>query len=245
MAKPRHLQRAPITEAVMELRVIEAGPVDAEVVRSFGAKCPRFTTEPQKQVQHTLSLGPEGPSARVEDFGIRSLRLVSPDGRNVAQISTEAYAHSRLAPYTQWADLRRDTAEVWEVYRAIMRPMRVVRIGVRFLNRLELPLPIANLKVFLEAPPQVPPGALPQLNTFVTRVVTTSGDGARTSSISQAVIETADPNRISLVLDIDVAFTRPLSPDDTRIWDEADHLRALKNDVFFGSITEETVRMYE
>lgn len=201
--------------------------------------------EPQKHVDQTLRTGLVSPSATVEDLGIRGLRLVSADGRNVAQVSPEACSHSRLAPYTEWADLRRDTADLWTTYCEVMRPARVVRIGVRFINRLELPLPLADLRVFLEAPPQVPHGALPQLNTFVTKVVTRSDDEARTSAVTQAVVETADPRRIAMILDIDVAFVRPLPPDDARIWGEADRLRQLKNEVFFGSITEETVRMYE
>jgi len=49
---------------------------------------------------------------------------------------------------------------------------------------------------------------------------------------------------VSVILDIDVYRETEFSPDGVEMWEYLSQLRALKNAVFFESLTEKAVELY-
>jgi len=53
------------------------------------------------------------------------------------------------------------------------------------------------------------------------------------------------PEVFQLILDIDTAKITTLGPDSPQIWTSLDQLRDFKNLIFFESLTEEAVKIFE
>lgn len=76
--------------------------------------------------------------------------------------------YSHLQPYTNWRTFSDEARELWQAYRDAVQPHKVVRIGLRYINRLRLPQEF-ELNTYLNYFPAAPEsfGALRGLVTQV------------------------------------------------------------------------------
>ena len=245
MARPRaHLRNAPIAEAIIDFRVLRRQEVNAE---TFAGLAPSLGSEyGQSSLMQSIE-------AR---FGLDSGRLIDPkavksavgwlyrSATAVAQFRIDGFTFSKLEPYTTWDEVFGEAYRLWQFYVQKAKPQEISRIAVRYINRLRVPGP-ADLREYLEAPPVLPPPIPQNLRAFLSRVhVEDSGRGA-SAVLVQALEESIDPATLPLLLDIDAFREVTLEPNDAALTGIFQHLRGLKNDIFFASITENTVRMYE
>ncbi len=118
-------------------------------------------------------------------------------------------------------------------------------MAVRYINRLRIPVP-AELSEYLAAPPALASPSPQRLRQFLCRIVV--DDPGRNSSA--VVVQASEPlighEAIVLLIDID-AFKENLSvaPTDPSLPEMFEQLRDLKNEIFFASLTEKAVEMYE
>ena len=115
---------------------------------------------------------------------------------------------------------------------------------MRYINVMELSLPIPDFREFLEAPPELP-SSLPQaLSSFFSRIVFSDPETNAVGIFTQA-LEGVPADRAPIVLDIDVFREMECKVQGEECWQVLDSLRGLKNRIFFGSITEQTAEMFE
>jgi uncharacterized protein (TIGR04255 family) len=163
----------------------------------------------------------------------------------VAQFRVDGFTFSKLEPYTTWDSVFAEALRLWAVYVKVADPSEVVRIAVRYINRLQVPVP-AQISDYLEAPPLVPPPISQQLRQFLFRFVIDDVSRDASAVIMQASEPLIGPEAIVLFIDID-AFKENLAaaPDDSRLRGMFLQLRDLKNEIFYASITERTAEMYK
>jgi uncharacterized protein (TIGR04255 family) len=132
------------------------------------------------------------------------------------------------------------------VYAKAVDPIAITRIGVRYINRIELQQGLIDFDKVLTAGPKIPE-AIPQaLVEFFTRVVVPIPDKGAIVTIAQT-FEPAAPATTSgrsypaVVLDVDAFVARAFEIDDPGAWAALESLRDVKNMAFFNSITEETL----
>src|SRR5687768_4694924 len=110
-----HLARAPIAEAVIDLRARAEAPwEEADVTRRLRELLPEYPTFKRVSgVSFTaqLSLAPgEGEQSvaplAATDHGWLGVRAESADGRLVAMFTRDGFSLSRLAPYQDWNTFR-------------------------------------------------------------------------------------------------------------------------------------------
>src|ERR1700722_11726801 len=77
------------------------------------------------------------------------------DKRRVVQARVNGFSFAHLAPYDRWEVLRDDAKVWWSRYGELTHPARVTRCAVRFINRLELPLPMGDLSDYLRRLPEM------------------------------------------------------------------------------------------
>lgn len=245
-----HLSNAPIAEAVVEVRVRMARPVPpasfaifrdrlkdqfpkSQNIR-FLASHLRFDSEEQVTTDVSNSL-----------FGVR---LDDADGKWVVQGKSDGLAVSRLPPYESWDGLIAALRSLWPVYVETFDPEVVLRLGVRYINRVPLPESDGvDLDLVLTGAPRIPP-ALPQtLTQFVTRVVLPMEEQGVVLTILQS-LEPRSGDSVHggghVVLDIDAACDQSFGPDSADMWEKLNLLRHAKNVAFFGSLTEKTWRQF-
>ena len=248
MATYRHLANAPITEAVIDFRVRLPSEFQVKELSSIRETIHDQYPDSKERRLITGGFGMEAGKPVVkppEDRGIDGYVLSSADNRKVAQFSKEGFTFSRLNPYTHWDDILAEAKNLWELYVAKASPELVTRIAVRYINQLNIPLPIDDFARYLTAPPNIP-DTIPQVvSHFLTRVVVHDVEIGTTANITQALQKSLRPGCVTIILDIDAYKQKKLGFDDSDIWLTFRQLRDLKNHIFFGSITEETARLYE
>ena len=250
MATPRHLRKAPITEAIIDLRV--KARKDFRVESFNDARGPLAAEFPNVEERKSLQTvfefkvaTGESASPITRDLGIQGLFFKSPDQLTVAQYRVDGFTLNRLRPYTSWEQILPIALRVWRTYTEIAQPEFVSRVALRYINRLELPVNI-DFDDFLEAGPVIPPD-LPQfLSSFRTRLRIHDPEAGLTANVNQ-VNEEEPPGSTHtvVILDIDAYKTQDLAPLGTEIEATLNALRHYKNRIFFGSITEQTARLFE
>jgi uncharacterized protein (TIGR04255 family) len=232
MSTRQHYPKAPITEAIIDLRVElpeGKGIADLEKVHegletAYPTKKNRILAEVQGQI------GDQGAVAAASSKHIGYL-FTSGDEKQIFQARLDGFTMSRLAPYESWEPFRDEARRLWNVYRSIAKPTKVTRLAVRYINRLDLPLPVADLKQYLRTAPEVS-SDLPQ-------------DIRSLLLLNQAIIDPAKPGVASVVLDNDIFRSDDLPTDEEGIWDFFEVLRKRKNDVFEASLTDRARELFK
>jgi len=243
------LSNPPCVEAIIELRASLAAPAGPDERKVFFERFrERF---PAAQDLHFMSaeirFGDDGPSPETSSSVI-GVRLESRDKLWVIQAKSDGLAVSRLAPYEGWDSLLAVVKELWPAYVEIFRAQRVTRLGVRFLNRIDLGSEPVDLDLIFTNGPKVPP-SLPQgVLSYRSQVVVPIVELLATLSVSLSsdfIPPVGDgPVRSSVIIDIDASSGFARSIDDPTIWVQLENLRRAKNRAFFGSLQPDALKRY-
>lgn len=250
MAKPRdRLTKAPITEALVDLQVGLANPIESISIKELAKRLHDEYDQqgPIYQVQTKWSVAPnETPRTKIEAREL-GLRLNSKDGKFVLQARTGGFTLSRLEPYDNWHSLVAEARRLWGCYIAAIPVETVLRIAVRYINNLRLPMRHGEgFETYLEKPPDVP-HSLPQgLLGFMQRIVLFYPDRDVRANVIQLLQEGPAPaDHVPVILDIDVYKQVAIPPHGEALWAELPELRQVKNEIFFASLTEKAMELFE
>ena len=174
---------------------------------------------------------------------IAGYRYSSEDKLNIAQFRMDGFTFSRLEPYNNWDEMKAEAARLWKIYADAVSPDPITRVGVRYVNVLKLPLG-TELAEYLTAPPVIPDGLDQELGSFLTRLGIHAPAFEAHGFLTQAY-EVAHDNYAPIVLDIDVFTVKHFDPGKDEFWRYLDLLRDLKNNVFFESITEKSLELFQ
>ena len=249
MAKERYLSRAPIVEAVFDVRAKTQAGFDAQKFLEVHGELAEAYPQ-KKEMTHVefglLQAAGKPPEQHYKDMGRVGYRFTSADNLQIAQFRVDGFTFSRLAPYTHWEQLFEEACRLWKVYERVAPLEEATRIAVRYINRLPLAANrIQDFSPFLTAPPPVPKGLNVDIDQFVSRV--TVSDPA--SSLMAHIIQMVQPGPmeeiIPVILDIDAFEPGPFAPKADVLWPRFPALRSFKNKLFFSSLTEEAIVPFE
>lgn len=248
MAKQRYLSHAPITEALIDLRVTQQdGLTFSELKNSVDpTEFGYYLKGPISFGTFGFALAPDGQPSTTTESSQVGLRLHSNDEKYVAQFTMSGFTLSRLPPYETWENLLAETRRLWAVYVQRLSPKRVGRVATRFINNLQLPLkPGASFQLYVNKLIDVPDEAPQAVETFLQRFgLVDIASGARVI-LTLALDGMPVGGPAPVILDVDAFVATDLKPIDNTIWDTLEKLRELKNHSFFGTITELAAELYE
>ncbi len=239
--RDRHYDKAPIKEAIIDLQV-EHSPLltlasfeNAEIVPPPGYE--ERKTLMMGQIRSQMERGQLTATAKQDQLGYA---FIGGQGKHVAQFRLNGFTFSRLAPYQTWEHLRDEAKMLWRSYRQIVGALPIVRVGLRYVNQLDLPLPVRDFRDFIRSYPEISSDLPQQLAGFFMQVQIPQEDIAATLILNEALVPPAGPEVVSLVLDIDVFRQGMKFESDDEVWDTLEVLRLRKNLVFEGCITNNT-----
>lgn len=233
MAAPRHLPNAPITEALVDLRV--RLPADFQVgrlktVQSLIAGDYPMVTERRRWESHVRFSVGEPPKQMAADKGPDGYLFTSADAKQLVQFRLDGFTFNRLRPYETWESMRDEAYRLWQFYVNIASPEVITRLALRYINHLKLSPPLMDLTEYLVALPTVP-GQLPHVVAgFLTRVVIIDSSIGASANIIQALESVSDPN---IILDIDVYKGAEFGVEGKEAWEMLEQLRHFKKQNFF------------
>ena len=176
------------------------------------------------------------------------------DNDRVVQLRTTGLLFSRIPssthPYDEWEVSSAETKKLWPLYRDTLKPSRIKRIGVRYINRIRLPAGASTLDEFFEARPSLPSNIPLAIQSFVMRlVVPLPGIENGTLVVGQGTANdaTTPPGQTDILLDLDVIRTVQLhcDSDESELWAALDDLHARENELFEAFITPATRELFK
>lgn len=149
----------------------------------------------------------------------------------------DGFTFSRLHPYITWKQLRDEAYRLWKIYTDITSPELINRVAVRYINNLNIPMPIGDFGDYLTAPPIVPE-KLPQgISSFFSRIVLPKPSINSFAIITQALETIIDSSKsLPIILDIDAIHLNPDDLSEKEAWNKLEELRHYKNEIFFNSM---------
>lgn len=239
---------APIVEAVLDIQARFTHAPDAARLAAFHEHIRERYPEmaPQTAWEFDFQVGEEGPRQGLRR-GPEGFIFKSPTRQRMAQVRQNGFTLNWLKPYETWSGFRDEARSLWAFYVTVFQPDSVGRLGLRYVNRIELPLPFNDFREYVKTGPDIAPGLPQGLSNFFMRLEIP--DPAR--GLTAIVTETMQPllgpeghQRVPLILDIDIVFGQRLSPSGPEVWETLERMRQYKNEVFFSSMTERARELF-
>lgn len=242
MLERRHYSKAPITEALIDLRVNLPGEATLKRLNDlFPSISIEYPNQDNQLIFQGQLMAGTSVSATANQTQI-GYAYSDRDRRQVFNACLGSFTFSRLAPYDRWESFRDEAKRLWSIYQDAVRPITITRLAVRYVNRLDIPLPISDLKDFLRTVPEVSVDLPEGLSGYFMQLQIPQEDVGAMVVINQAMIPPANPEVISILLDIDISQDYTLLIDKD-FWSCLEKLHTRLNHVFEACITDETRKL--
>lgn len=227
----------PIQEALIDLRVDRTDFDEASINALFEKIKENFPIKEPK-ASFEFNFGPEGAST--EEKGIEGYLMRSSNGNKVLNVSKQGFTFSMLNNYDEWPKFYEEMNILWQLFKTHLKPKVIQRVGVRFINKLVLPI----------SEPSLLPEYLDSKLTFANiedypqefLLRYTRAYGSLKNIVTQAVnFNIPNPSGVDYILDIDV-FSEAMieTGDNEKLKKLLDSIRPIKNKIFEDSITKKT-----
>lgn len=257
MTERVHYSNAPITEALIDLRVTHApdfsvqdlGEIGATIADRYPIQEPMYFHTGQRSFQQ-----PEDPMRVETAHQHGGFRFTSQNKHQILQARVDGFTFSTLAPYDRWEPFRDEARRLWDLYRSATKVEGVTRVEVRYINQLDLPTISPDstvvqtdeyLRVYPEIPPDWPGGDT--TSSYFMQLRMWQEDLRCWLIVNEAPVWPGEREFALFQLDFD--FFREQFPvpwpadDDTQVWQYLEQLHVRKNEVFEASITDATRRL--
>ena len=248
MVEPTRFPNAPITEALLDIRVNLPEHVDLAQLATFHdlIKVQYPSRHERMFWQSNIQLSQGGLQLSQPTGGPVGYLFTSLDGKQLVQARLDGFTLNRLQPYKDWESLRDEAKKLWQHYTQIASPKSITRVALRYINRIEIPLPMRDFKDYILTIPEIAPGLPQGLANFFMRLIIP----VPTMNAIAIVTEAFDPTPASsavlpFLFDIDVCCEALFDVDAVEVWEILEKLRELKNEIFFKSITDRAKELFQ
>jgi uncharacterized protein (TIGR04255 family) len=236
-----HYERAPITEALIDIRV-EPSQIRFEDLQGLGTHLDDYPVQETRNFEAvTIQFGTGiAPTREQKPW---SIVFRNKDNNQVAQFRVDGFTFSRLEPYQDWEHLRDEAKRLWDIYCRATEPRKILRVAVRYINVLNLPGEKVEPEEYLNIFPVVPqnlPAGLRDFGPFSMRLPFHQSDLHGILMMNQGNTPMSKPGCIAIVLDLDLYVDNPPVTSEQELWGFLEKLRERKNLYFEASITDKT-----
>ena len=178
-----------------------------------------------KKIGHSLS-----PPRQLARFTHASRPLI-------LQLSENVFSVNVLPVYPGWSSMREDVVTAWSQARSVLKPAKVTRVGLRYINRIERKKPDETPSEWLSAGDYISAGVLRSKGAFLSRVESHI-DQENVLIVTVAEIQSDDTDAMRpIVLDIDRIVEKQLSVKNDALLKEMDSLHEHVWQVFESAMT--------
>jgi len=240
-------RKAPITEAVIDIQVRFAEPLTRDQLAEFHAAIRDRYPDRQDRVkwEGSFEIGhgtlQQGVRRAAEGFMFRT-----GDRTRAIQVRQDGFSFNWLHPYETWEAFRNEARIHWERYCDMFRPVEITRLGLRYINRIEMPLPIKDFREYIKTAPDIADG-MPQGVSALFMRLEVPDPGRELIGIITETMEAPveDGARLPLIFDIDIVHRgAPIEPNNPDMWTFFEQMREYKNEIFFASVTDRAKAMF-
>lgn len=238
---------APIVESVFDIQVEQSEGVTIEQIGTFHDcikdRFPKIEKRSKGQAQ--IKISDKGASLDSPSFNLDGFLYSSIIEKKIVQARLDGFTFNKLKPYESWEAFSSEAHELWDLYAKIAQPIKIKRIALRYINKIEIPLPISDFKEYILTIPEIAP-ALPQgLANFLMMLVIPKPEIGATAVINEVMEQVTKQQTLPIIFDIDVFKIVSYINNYDELWKEFDQLRIFKNDIFFNSMTDKAKDLFK
>jgi uncharacterized protein (TIGR04255 family) len=234
-----HYRHAPISEAVIDLHCELPSSTDQKDL--FRVHSLIKDSYPKQGELRTLTTQVAPGSRITSEELVVGYRFANESETRVVLARRDGFSFSWLAPYDHWEPFRAEARRLWDVYASALKVDRVARVGVRYVNRIDIPVDAGmgvELDHYFRTGPRIAPELPQELKSFFVRLqLPLSHLNEGMLIVTQTALPPSSPQVISTILDID-AVVAGVSFGIPEAWDCVEKLRAEKNLAFEACITD-------
>ncbi|MCZ6489508.1 MAG: TIGR04255 family protein [Acidobacteria bacterium] len=137
---PKKYKNPPLLEAVCEFRFVRQSPWDLSMPGLMYKKFEtRFPNKKQvKEVDYLIRVG--GQAGPIQEIKTRErLQLLVEDEKEIIQVGEHLLSINRLSPYSSWEEFFPLIKEALAAYREIAAPDAFERVGLKYVNKIQIP----------------------------------------------------------------------------------------------------------
>lgn len=235
-----HYDRAPIAEAIIDLRVDWPADAPDDVLDGLAERLK--SQFPKSEPINSIVMGFAVPPGEDVSFSHTAMlvgrRLDSSDGKRVLQVQRAGFTYSHLPQYTDWVRFSSEAEELWQAFIDTAKIETVTRAAVRVVNKIVLPGAPQDLSRYTKLMPNVPAG-LPAIDGpyFVQMQGEGKVEGSRVI-INSGRVQTPEAG-LEFLLDFDLFVEQRFDARSPRIWSLLKSLSEEKNNLFEACITDD------
>jgi uncharacterized protein (TIGR04255 family) len=234
---PKRYARDPIIEAIAEFRFSPGEPWDGSEPgrlyervkeqfpkREAGFSLQQEITEAENQISQRVTPQPR-------------LRLIREDNSAFIQIAPHALSIHSLEPYMGWNALRPLVEQTVTYYRDIVSPVGIGRVGLRYINRIELSGTV-ELEDYFDLFPYRGPGLPADYAAVRALLHFLYDDGGALLRAEISDVPSRETDTVAFLLDFDYFTAEPDRVDWETLPDWLDIAHERVNAAFEGSIKQ-------
>ncbi len=237
--------KAPIQEALLDFQVVL--PTESEQLdfKLFGQGLEDRFPERQKRVELVQSFQFADDQKQIPPVkNIAGYLFTSKPHGKIVQARRDGFTFNKLRPYSKWDDFSAEAKELWTRYLDFAHPIAVKRIGLRYINRIEIPDSLTDLRELCLLFPAIPKGVPDVWFEYFQRLASQLEDGG-ISIVTLSIDAPSQSSKAAIILDIDVVKTLDNVPPATEaLWNQCEILRTWKNGIFDASLTPKAKELF-
>jgi uncharacterized protein (TIGR04255 family) len=236
-------KRPPIAEAVIEIRVQD--PISKELLDRLKDRLLKYYPAlPQQTMALNVEIGEKAAKLQQQ---FEAYKLTSGDGSEVATLGPNVIGTSKLAPYDGWEPFIATTRRNWDVWKDLVGFKKLARIGVRYVNRIDVPNPEGKpvlVSEYLRFFPTMPEFGQPPMESFAINASAPVGADDCTLVLNASSVPSPLVKAVSFILDLDISKTDDIPQNDEKLWAFVEKVRTYKNRIFEACITDRARQLF-
>jgi uncharacterized protein (TIGR04255 family) len=171
------------------------------------------------------------------------MQFLRSDERALLQVGPDLLTVNHLKPYPSWTAFKEMIVRALKVYREVAAPKGIRRIGLRYINKIEIPKTRVEIEDYLLAVPQVPE-AVPQVFArFVQRVEIMFEQANGLLILQTGSVQQEAGTETAFMLDLDFITLQAVTLDAAMDWVEQAHDHVERT--FETCITDNTRKLFK
>jgi uncharacterized protein (TIGR04255 family) len=173
------------------------------------------------------------------------MQYFNPDRSALIQVGTDQLTVNHLKPYPTWEEFKPMILKNLDTYNKEANPKGFKRIGLRYINIININKTLESLKDYLNYYPTVPSELSESSKSFNIKVDMPYNDERDRLILSLATVVPENPDTFSFVLDVDYSMSKPESVSFEQIPDWLESAHSAIEKAFEASITDKCRELFK
>ncbi|UWR30183.1 TIGR04255 family protein [Sulfitobacter sp. W002] len=241
----RRYNNAPILEAVLEFRWSSAKTLD-ELREVLAGDAFKEFDEPKSREVFNASMNFDAGEMSHERKHI-GFEIALRDGSQILFLEHQKFVYIQRAPYDRWEYFLERALSLLEPAVEVLSLSEFSRVGVRFVNRIDVPLAGTKgidtddyITISFDGPRE----DVGVIEEFQMRVVKPTSKKGVHYALVVATTESPLPEHVGILLDIDVFTKLSLPASGSKLHSALTEMRQEKNDIFEECLTDQARNLF-